>query len=90
MTAELRKMGADMTETPDGMRIRGIGKAQGNGRLSATTGRSHGDHRVAMALAIAALTAVRNSQIDDSACIETSFPGFEQILLELLKGEAIL
>ncbi|HEY7531963.1 MAG TPA: 3-phosphoshikimate 1-carboxyvinyltransferase, partial [Nitrospiraceae bacterium] len=62
MTAELRKMGADMTETPDGMRIRGIGKAQGNGRLSATTGRSHGDHRVAMALAIAALTAVRNSQ----------------------------
>jgi 3-phosphoshikimate 1-carboxyvinyltransferase len=87
MAAELRKMGARVIEQPDGMRIQGIGKPNENGRLTAATCQSHGDHRVAMALAIAGLTASTDTVIDDTACIETSFPGFQSKLLELLTKE---
>jgi 3-phosphoshikimate 1-carboxyvinyltransferase len=87
MAAELRKMGARVIEQPDGMRIQGIGKPNENGRLTAATCQSHGDHRVAMALAIAGLTASTDTVIDDTACIETSFPDFQSKLLELLTKE---
>ena len=76
MAAELRAMGARLTEQPDGMRIEGLGHTGENGCLQPTTGRSHGDHRVAMSLAIAALTAPRASIVHDTDCIETSFPDF--------------
>jgi 3-phosphoshikimate 1-carboxyvinyltransferase len=84
MAAELRKMGVQVTEQPDGMIIQGVGKPKENGRLTAATCQSHGDHRVAMSLAIAGLTASTNTVIDDTACIETSFPDFQHKLLELL------
>lgn len=87
MAAELRKMGVQITEQPDGMIIQGRGKLNENGRLIAATCHSHGDHRVAMSLAIAGLTASMNTVIDDTACIETSFPGFQHKLLELLTKE---
>jgi 3-phosphoshikimate 1-carboxyvinyltransferase len=45
---------------------------------------SHGDHRVAMSMAIAGLVAEGQTKIEDTDCIETSFPGFESKLLELL------
>jgi 3-phosphoshikimate 1-carboxyvinyltransferase len=84
MAAELRKMGVRVMERPDGMTIQGVGKPGENGRLTAATCQSHGDHRVAMSLAIAGLTALTNAVIDDTDCIETSFPDFESKLLELL------
>jgi 3-phosphoshikimate 1-carboxyvinyltransferase len=84
MAMELRKMGVRVIERPDGMTIQGVGKLGENGRLTAATCQSHGDHRVAMALAIAGLTALTNTVIDDTDCIETSFPDFESKLLELL------
>jgi 3-phosphoshikimate 1-carboxyvinyltransferase len=84
MSAELRAMGAEITENPDGMVVRGLGTAEANGRLQGAHGRSHGDHRVAMSLAIAALTASTSTQIDETACIETSFPTFHRTLVELL------
>jgi 3-phosphoshikimate 1-carboxyvinyltransferase len=85
MAAELRKMGVQVKEQPDGMIIQGVGNLKENGRLTATaTCQSHGDHRVAMSLAIAGLTASSNTVIDDIACIETSFPDFQHKLLELL------
>ena len=84
MSAELGAMGAQIMEKPDGMAVRGLGTADKNGRLQATHGRSHGDHRVAMSLAIAGLTASAPTLIDETACIETSFPAFEHTLLELL------
>ncbi|HXX75184.1 MAG TPA: 3-phosphoshikimate 1-carboxyvinyltransferase [Nitrospiraceae bacterium] len=84
MAVELRKMGARVEERPDGMIVLGTGRPKENGRLTAAVCQSHGDHRVAMSLAIAGLTAVTNSVIDDTACIETSFPGFQSKLLELL------
>ncbi|HEV8620854.1 MAG TPA: 3-phosphoshikimate 1-carboxyvinyltransferase [Nitrospiraceae bacterium] len=84
VSAELRAMGAQITEKPDGMVVRGLGATEVNGRLQAARGRSHGDHRVAMSLAIAGLTAAAPTLIDETACIETSFPGFHHTLLELV------
>lgn len=83
MAAELRAMGAQIDERPDGMVIRGLGHPGENGRLQPTHGRSHGDHRVAMSLAIAGLTASGESDVEDTDCIDTSFPDFRACLLRL-------
>lgn len=84
MAAELRAMGAQIDERPDGMIIKGLGHPGENGRLTQTNGRSHGDHRVAMSLAVAALTAPAESVLQDTDCIETSFPDFYACLWRLL------
>lgn len=84
MATELRAMGAKMTEKPDGMVIQGLGRPKENGRLNATEGHSHGDHRVAMSIAIGGLTASAATVINETDCIETSFPGFHRKLLDLL------
>ena len=84
MATELRAMGAQITEKPDGMLIKGLGHSNENGRLTAAVGQSHGDHRVAMALAIGGLTASSDTVVNDTDCIETSFPDFYRKLLELL------
>lgn len=83
MTMELEKMGAAITETPDGLIIQGAG-ARKTRRLRGASCHSHGDHRVAMSLAIAGLVADAPTRIEDAGCIDTSFPGFEAKLLELL------
>lgn len=89
MGTELRAMGAQITETPGGLVIQGLGRAGRNGRLQGTSdARSHGDHRVAMSLAIGALTASRPTTVADTGCVETSFPGFELRLRGLLTGQA--
>lgn len=90
MAAELRAMGARIIEKPDGMIVQGLGVNGENGRLKAVgTARSHGDHRVAMSLAIAGLTADSDTTIAESGCVETSFPNFESILARLLAHEAV-
>jgi 3-phosphoshikimate 1-carboxyvinyltransferase len=89
MSAELRAMGAQISEKPDGMVIQGQGRAGENGRLSAAgKAQSHGDHRVAMSLAIGGLTAGASMTISDCDCVETSFPNFEATLSDLLTHEA--
>ncbi len=80
MAQELGKMGVAVTETPNGLRIQG----EPSRRLRAATVSSHGDHRVAMSMAVAALRAEGPSRIEETGCIETSFPGFEGKLLDLL------
>ncbi|TKS59049.1 MAG: 3-phosphoshikimate 1-carboxyvinyltransferase [Nitrospira sp.] len=85
MSAELKAMGAQITEKPDGMIIQGLGRAGENGRLKAAGKvQSHGDHRVAMSLAIGGLTADTSMTIADTGCMQTSFPNFEAALAELL------
>lgn len=84
MAAELRAMGARIEERADGMVIYGLGQAGRNGRLAGATCSSHGDHRVAMSVAIGGLTATSSTVVRDTACIDTSFPRFESKLLELL------
>jgi 3-phosphoshikimate 1-carboxyvinyltransferase len=84
MATELRAMGARIEERPDGMVIQGLGRKGANGTLTGATCASYGDHRVAMSVAIGALTAAQPTQIQNTDCIETSFPNFDRKLLELL------
>ncbi len=74
IAAELRKMGAVVRELPDGLEI------TGRERLNGATCESHGDHRIAMSLAVAGLTATGQTVVRDAEWIETSFPGFERML----------
>jgi 3-phosphoshikimate 1-carboxyvinyltransferase len=74
MAQELRKMGVTVKELPDGMEI--IGKDALNGALCD----SHGDHRIAMSLAVAGLAARGETIVRDTEWIDTSFPGFERLL----------
>jgi 3-phosphoshikimate 1-carboxyvinyltransferase len=53
--------------------------------FSAGSVTSHGDHRIAMAFAIAALRAAGALQIDDTLNVATSFPGF----VELAQGAGL-
>nr|VFK18170.1 MAG: 3-phosphoshikimate 1-carboxyvinyltransferase [Candidatus Kentron sp. LPFa] len=69
MAEGLRGLGIDAEPTPDGMIIQG-GRPTG-GRVA-----SHGDHRVAMAFAMAGLGAQGKIVIEDCANVNTSFPGF--------------
>jgi 3-phosphoshikimate 1-carboxyvinyltransferase len=87
MAAELRAMGAQVDERTDGIIVAGLGQPGENGRLRAARGRSHGDHRVAMSLAIAALTAHSESVVVDTDCIQTSFPDFLSSLTRLMVGQ---
>ncbi|HYA26913.1 MAG TPA: 3-phosphoshikimate 1-carboxyvinyltransferase, partial [Thermodesulfovibrionales bacterium] len=70
MAMELKKFGVDLEERPDGILIRG------GGPLKGCTVESHGDHRVAMSLSIAALMAEGTTIIDNASCVDISFPGF--------------
>lgn len=69
MAAGLRALGARVIESPDGARIRG-------GALQAGEIDSKGDHRVAMAFAVAGIAARGPLRILDTANVATSFPGF--------------
>jgi 3-phosphoshikimate 1-carboxyvinyltransferase len=80
---ELGKMGAAIDERPDGMSI------TGGRRLRGAHVYSGGDHRMAMALAVAALVADGESVIDDVACVATSFPSFADIVNGLAGTDAI-
>jgi 3-phosphoshikimate 1-carboxyvinyltransferase len=80
MAAELRKMGVNVEELEDGLVI------EGRERLKPATVQSHGDHRIAMSMAIAGLTAEGETTVSDTDCINTSFPGFIEILKKLQKG----
>jgi 3-phosphoshikimate 1-carboxyvinyltransferase len=74
---ELRRLGAEIEARPDGFLVHGPTPLVG------TVVRSHGDHRLAMALAVAGLAARGRSRIMDTQCIADSFPGFEARLGEL-------
>jgi 3-phosphoshikimate 1-carboxyvinyltransferase len=74
MAEELRKMGVAVEELADGVTIEGVE------RLKAATAQSHGDHRIAMAMVIAGLVADGEVIIEDTDCINTSFPDFISML----------
>ena len=69
MADGLAALGIAAAPTPDGIVIRG-------GALSGGTVDSHGDHRIAMSFAVAALRAEGSIRIRDCANVDTSFPGF--------------
>jgi 3-phosphoshikimate 1-carboxyvinyltransferase len=70
MEEGLAAMGADITATDDGWVI------NGPRFLEAARVSAHGDHRVAMALAVAGLIAGGKTEIDGAECVEISYPDF--------------
>lgn len=73
MAQGLTALGIPCELLEDGLRLQG-GRAVGGGRID-----SHGDHRIAMAFAVASLLAREPIRIDDVANVATSFPGFADI-----------
>jgi len=77
MAEGLQALGASVEPREDGARI--VGRPSlGGGRVH-----SHGDHRVAMAFAVAALRAEAPVEVEDCASAATSFPGFVALLRAL-------
>jgi 3-phosphoshikimate 1-carboxyvinyltransferase len=74
----LKKCGVKITEFEDGYEIEG-------GVIKSANINSHGDHRIAMSFAIAGLLAPMH--IEDTECINTSFPNFIELLSKIAKVE---
>jgi 3-phosphoshikimate 1-carboxyvinyltransferase len=74
LTEELRKMGAQIEPHPDGFTIAGPVRLRG-ARVNA-----HADHRLAMALAVAAYIADGETIIEGWECVGDSFPNFASLL----------
>jgi len=82
LTEELRRMGARIEEKEDGLLIEGS-----KGReLKAAKVHSHGDHRLAMALSIAALSASGETVIEGAECAKVSYPSFFEDIRNLGAG----
>jgi len=80
----LRQMGAKVEEFPDGMRVEG----RAAGKLHGAKIDPQGDHRIAMALLVAALGADGDTTIRDAECVGVSFPEFFATLERLRAAES--
>ncbi len=78
MVTELKKMGAKVEELSDGMIIEGVDF------LRPAKLYSYDDHRIAMALSVAALKAQGDSYIDKHQCVNISYPNFYETLFNLI------
>ena len=78
--AELRALGARIEPLPDGFIV------EGPTPLHSAVVDSHGDHRLAMALAVAGLIAKGEVVIENSGCIDDSFPGFVELMRKIGAG----
>ncbi len=74
----LRALGQHVRATNDGFSIRGVPARPRGGRVE-----SHGDHRIAMLGAVAALDSQHGVEIVDAECVAVSFPGFFELLKQL-------
>jgi 3-phosphoshikimate 1-carboxyvinyltransferase len=79
LAANLRSMGAEVKEKPDGLAL------TGSQRLYGADIKTQGDHRIAMAFAVAGLCARGETNIHDAECVDVSFPGFWEILARVAK-----
>jgi 3-phosphoshikimate 1-carboxyvinyltransferase len=75
---ELRRLGAHVRATPDGFRIRGVPARVRGGVFD-----SRGDHRLAMLGAVAGVSSREGVELHGAEAVETSFPGFFQLLEQL-------
>ena len=73
ITENLKRMGADVVEFEDGFKVE-------RSSLKGAVVHSFGDHRIAMAFAVAGLLAAGETEIIDAECAEISFPGFFDVL----------
>jgi len=72
LAENLRRMGASVEERPDGLKVQG----RSAGKLRGAEIEPRGDHRIAMAFAVAGLAAEGNTVIRDADCAGVSFPTF--------------
>ena len=79
----LRQMGASVEEFPDGLRVEG----RSSGKLRGAKVDPRADHRIAMALSVAALGAEGDTTIRDAECVAVSFPEFFATLDRLRGSE---
>lgn len=79
MAAELRKLGAELEEYPDGIALHGPTALRG------AAVESYDDHRIAMSLAVAALVAEGTTTLRNASCVDISFPGFFEQLQSLTR-----
>jgi len=79
LAENLRRMGASVEERPDGLKVEG----RRAGKLRGAEIEPRGDHRIAMAFAVAGLAAEGNTVIRDADCAGVSFPTFFQELNRL-------
>lgn len=70
VVTNLRAIGADAEERPDGLVVRGASR-----RLAGPVV-THGDHRIAMAFGVLGAVPGNDVVIDDPACVDVSYPGF--------------
>lgn len=74
VASNLRNLGVSVQESPDGFHV------PPGQRLRGGAVRTFGDHRIAMAFAIAALSSEESIELDDLDCTAVSFPGFFESL----------
>lgn len=79
----LRAMGAQVIELSDGLEI------QGRASLRGARVASFGDHRIAMAFAIAGMFAEGETIVQDVECVRESYPGFEKTLDEFVSSKRV-
>ena len=79
----LRAMGAQVIELNDGLEI------QGRASLRGARVASFGDHRIAMAFAIAGMFAEGETIVQDVECVRESYPGFEKALDEFISPKRV-
>ncbi len=84
MTIALNKLGADIEELPDGWRINGPTSLHGGSKDDPVIIETMDDHRIAMALAVAALVSTGTTVLDDDTCVGVSYPNFFQTWNKLL------
>ena len=81
LVENLRRMGAQVEERPDGLRVEG----RSAGRLRGAEIEPRGDHRMAMAFAVAALGAEGDTVIRGAECAAVSYPDFFATLERLVE-----
>jgi 3-phosphoshikimate 1-carboxyvinyltransferase len=79
LAENLKRMGAKVEERPDGLRVEGSAA----GKLHGAEIEPRGDHRIAMAFAVAALAASGETRILNADCAAVSYPTFFQELRRL-------
>jgi 3-phosphoshikimate 1-carboxyvinyltransferase len=79
----LRAMGVEVIEQQDGLEIHGRGELKG-ARVA-----SFGDHRIAMAFAIAGMFADGETIVQDVECVRESYPGFEKALDDFVSSKRV-
>ncbi len=82
IATNLRAMGGQVTENEDGLEI------VGGAPLKGARVESFGDHRIAMAFAIAGLFADGDTVVADTECVATSYPGFHEAIARIMKPAA--